>query len=356
MSRRIIISGGGTAGSISPLLGVVDELRRRDPTINWLLVGTAAGPERDLAEIAGLPFHSIPAGKWRRYWSWKNFSDLGSLWQGFRAARQIVASWRPDTIVTAGSYVSVPLVWAGKLAGSKILIHQQDVRPGLANRLMAPAADVITVTFEQSLRHFPAAKVRYTGNPVRADILRGDPVEGRRLFQLQSGLPTLLVLGGSTGSSFLNHLVSAVAYRLVNDWQIVHLTGRDRDFVELQDERYHRYDFLTWEMPHAMAVANVVVSRVGLGTLTELAALGKPCLFVPMPGTHQEDNAQLLAQLKAGLVVDQDQLNPATFHEQLERLRKNAVERRVFGDNLHQLYRPDAVEQIGQVILQLRPQ
>ncbi len=351
--RRIIISGGGTAGSVTPLLAIASELRQRDPTVELLFVGTRTGPEQALAELANLPFRTLSAGKFRRYWSWRNLTDVAEIFRGFWAARRLVADWRPDTIVTAGAAVSVPLVWAGKLAGCRILVHQLDVRPGLANRLMAPWAKVVTVTFESSAKYFPAGRTVYVGNPVRPEILAADPVQARAQFRLQPNLPTLLVLGGSTGSNFLNSLVGAVAFRLVRDWQIVHITGRERDFVELQDTRYHRVDFLTWELPHVMAAADLVVGRAGLGTITELAALGKPAILIPLPETHQEENAAVLAKLKAGVVLAQNRLQPNDFYRLLEHLRKHPSELTQLGHNLHQLYRPEALSRLVDLILKL---
>lgn len=355
MKPRILITGGGTAGTFTPLLAVVDWLRQHQPAAEWLFVGSSQGPESSLAEAAGIPFQAIPAGKLRRYWSAQNFYDVGNFWQGFAAARKIIRDWRPQVVLSAGSYVSVPVVWAAKLAGCRVLIHQQDVLPGLANRMMARFADRITVSFAQSKSSFPSRKVLVTGNPVRPDILKGSRDEGLKIFHLNPGLPTLLVIGGSTGSQFINNLVGTTGYRLVQHWQVIHLTGSGRDFVELEDERYHRYDFLTWQMPHAMAVADVVLNRAGLGTLSELAALARACIFIPMPNTHQEANARMLSDLKAGIVLDQAKLDPAEFVALMERLRDEPNERAYLGKNLHQLYRPDAVDQIGKLVLDLLP-
>lgn len=350
---RIMISGGGTAGTVAPLLALVEHFRKENIEAEWLFVGSDAGPERTLAESVNLPYRAIPSGKLRRYGSWQNIADIGQVWKGYRASQRLIKSWNPDLIISAGSYVSVPLIWAGKLAGVKTLIHQQDVLPGLANRLMARAAGVITVSFETSKKSFPERKTHYTGNPVRLDILHGKREEAIRLFQLKPNLPTLLVIGGSTGSQYINSMIGAVAYRLVQHWQIIHVTGFQKDFVELQDDRYHPVDFLTWEMPHVLAVADMVVCRTGLGTVTELAALGKPAMFIPLPDTHQEINAQLLKRYKAGQVVAQSDLSPNTFFDTLEYLRKNTTVRHQLGLNLHQLYRPDAAEKMTTLIMNL---
>ncbi len=351
MTHRILLSGGGTAGSVTPLLAVHAYLTQQDPSIEWLFVGTDTGPERALAEAANLPFRTVRAGKLRRYWSWKNISDWSNLYQGYRQARELIREWKPTVVVSAGSYVSVPIAWAAKLHRIPVVIHQQDVRPGLANRLMAPAASRITVSFESSLRHFPKSKSIFTGNPVRSEFLHADAARGRELLDLNSRLPVLVVLGGSTGSSALNSLVSTIGYRLVQHWQVVHLTGSARDFVELQDPHYHVVQFLTWQLPHLMAASDLVVSRAGLGVITELGALRRAAIILPMPGTHQEDNAALIDRRHAGLVLQQSGLTSEDLYQAIEALRIDPARRQHYAHNIHQLYQPNALEQLSQVIL-----
>lgn len=349
--QRIILAGGGTAGSVTPLLAVAEHLRQERPQVELLFLGTDNGPERMLAESASIAFRTIPAGKLRRYWSWQNLGDLLHLWRGFLASRKIIKEWKPDVILSAGSYVAVPVAWAGHWAGCRVVIHQQDVRPGLANRLMMRAADTITVSFLTSVKDFKHRHVVYTGNPVRSAILSGSVEQGRELFHLDPHLPTVLVLGGGTGSRFINTLVSSVAHRLVEHVQIIHLTGPLRDWPELQHRRYHRYNFLTWQIPHAMAVATIVISRAGLGTMTELAALGKPTVFIPLPDTHQEDNASLVEELKAGIVLEQHELDENVLLKTIIDLVGDQTMCQVYGGNLHQLYRADAVAHLAAIVL-----
>jgi len=355
MIPRILLTGGGTAGSVTPLIALAEHIRASYPTANFLFVGSQRGPERILAEAAGLPFQSISSGKWRRYWSVRNLTDLGRIWRGYRAAGKIIASWHPTIIISAGSFVSVPIVWAGHRAGIRIIIHQQDIRPGLANRLMTAAADLITVSFEQSLKNFPKHKVQLIGNPVRPEILRGSAIKAQEIFHLEPATPTLLVMGGGTGSNFLNQLIGSLAFQLVKQWQVIHLTGSERNYPELHDERYHRYDLLTWQIPHALAAATVVLSRCGLGAMTELAALSKAAIFVPMPDSHQDENAQIIRDLQGGIVYEQDQLSSAKFFASIESLRKNPAERTRLGTNLRQLYRADALERLAAIVISLQP-
>lgn len=353
MRKKILLTGGGTAGSVTPLLAIAEQITALDPEVEFLFVGTASGPERVLVEASTIPFHSIPAGKLRRYWSWQNFTDLRRTWEGYRQARAIVNWWRPDVIVAAGSFVSVPVAYAGWRAGCRLLVHQQDVRAGLANRLLSRMADIVSVTFEKSLADFPPAKVRLTGNPIRPEILSGSIRQAKQLFKLESKIPVLLALGGGTGSLFLNELVSQSAIQLIKDWQIIHLTGPGREYLSLKDQRVHQFDFLTWQMAHALAVADVVVARAGLGTITELAALGKKSVIIPMPGTHQEANAKFLSEAQAAIVLPQTTLTPEIFQKQLLDLLQDDQLQKKISANIHRLYRPDAAKTIGQLVLHL---
>ena len=346
MIYRILLSGGGTAGSVTPLIAIAEQIRRQRSAVEFLFLGSANGPERVLAAAARLPFESIPSSKLRRYWSWSNITGLGRLWRGYRQAADIIRRWSPQVAVTAGSFVSVPVIWAAHRHGVRTLVHQQDVRPGLANRLMAPAADLITVAFKASARAFPQDRVRWTGNPVRSDIMAGDSTRGRELFHLPTSARVLLVLGGGTGSAAINGLVGSIAYRLVRQWSVIHVTGPTRDFVELHSPHYHRYPFLTWELPHALAAADVVVTRAGLGALSELAARGSAAIFIPLPDSHQEQNAQVVAEASAGIVLDQRVSIQSRLEEALERLRQNPGERRRLGNNLRQFYNPAALTQL----------
>jgi len=302
---RILFVGGGTAGSVTPLIAIRDTIAATSPRTTFLFVGGADGPERRLATSAGINFRSIPAGKWRRYFSLRNFSDLWRTFSGFLAAKSILREYRPDVIVSAGSYVAVPVIWAGKSLGIPSVIHQQDVTPGLANRLCQPAANIVTVAFEQSTSAYPKSKVVWTGNPVRPGLLGRSRSAARRRFGLNDHLPVVLAFGGSTGALRLNQLIAESGLGLVQHVQILHITGQRDNSFHISDANYHPIEFLTEEMGDAYAAADLVVCRAGLSTLTELAALGKPAVVLPIPKTHQEANAKFFAGRGAIVTLDE---------------------------------------------------
>lgn len=355
MTHRILLSGGGTAGSVTPLLALASEMHRRRVDLEFLFIGTLHGPERQLVEAANIPFQTINSGKLRRYWSWKNVSDVWNIWRGYRQAKKIICDWQPQVAVTAGSYVSVPIIKAAQQQGVKTLVHQQDVQSGLANTLMASKADVITTAFEISRSTFPKNKTFWIGNPVRTEMLRGDVKRARNFFELNEKFPVLLVLGGGTGSEKINAMLAEVCDQLTPKWQIIHLTGQSRINSIVARTNYKPYEFLTEEMADALAVADVVVTRAGLGIISELSANSKPAIIIPMPDTHQEKNAQLISDNAAGVVIHQDEDFAKKLLAALEKLRQDPDAAKVLGVNLNKLSKPDALARLADYVIGLLP-
>ncbi|MBI3115503.1 MAG: undecaprenyldiphospho-muramoylpentapeptide beta-N-acetylglucosaminyltransferase [Candidatus Kerfeldbacteria bacterium] len=350
-TRSIVFGGGGTAGSVTPLLAVAEQLQRRRAA-RCVFVGTARGPERTLVRAAGFAFVAIPAGKLRRYRSWSNVVDV------FRAAAGLVASVRllrrekPDVVVGAGSYVSVPLGWAARALGIPVLIHQPDVLPGLANRLLARFAQTITVTFPQVQKRFPAGRTIVTGNPVRAAVVAGDRERGRARFSVPPGRPVVLCLGGGTGALTLNRLIASAAPAISSRASLIHVTGVGKAPAVEPVAGYQPVAFLTTDLPDVLAAADVVVSRAGLGTLSELAALRKPVIVVPLPDSHQEANAKYLAEAQAALILDQSTLTPDGVVAAVRTLLDDRVQRTSLGTRLHDLI-PNGTASVANEVLTL---
>lgn len=351
---RVLLAGGGSGGSATPVLAVGLALRARRPHAAVLFVGTATGPERALAAAAGFPFAAVAAGKLRRYWDWRNLADLGRVPLGVLQAWRLVRRFRPQVAFGAGGFASVPPLIAAALAGVPVAIHQQDVEPGLANRLLVPWARHISVAFPESRRHFPRERTVVRGNPVRPTILAGDPARARARFGLEPDTPTLLVMGGGTGALELNRRVAAAVPLLTVFCQVLHLTGRGRAVPPAWPHpRYHAYEFLVEDMADALAVADLVISRAGLGAISELAALGKPMVLVPMPGSHQLANAHAVARAGAARVVDQAALTPERLAGLVRELLDDAPARGALGAAARRLLPADAAERLADDLLQL---
>ncbi|MDD5251361.1 MAG: glycosyltransferase [Patescibacteria group bacterium] len=347
----ILFTGGGTLGSVTPLLAVAAELKRRDPKISLHWFGTATGPERPFVEAAGLAFHALSSGKLRRYFSWKNFVDLWRITRGFFEARRLLTELHPDLVVSAGGFVAVPVVWAAATLRIPIHIHQLDLRPGLANRLTAPFAASVSVTYDKSLRDYRRAHPVWTGSPVRSEIFGGVRADAERLWGLEPGRPVVLVVGGGTGASGLNELARRATPFLAERVEILHVTGAGKAEVSFTHPHYRQVELLTDDLKHAFAAADVVVTRAGIGFLTELAALGKAMIIVPMPGTHQEENAAYFAAAGAAVVLNEKITFSKAFADEVLALLNDSAKRQALATAALALNRADAAERLADLLL-----
>lgn len=350
MSRRILFVGGGTAGPVTPLLAVMRELQRRDPDASFHWVGTYKGPERALIAREHIAFTPILSAKIDRFFSLRNFIApllfIASCWQ----ARRILKDERPNVIVAAGAFVSVPVVWMGKLMKIPAIIHQLDVRPGLANKLSAPAAKAITVTFPSSLKDFSETKTTCTGAPVRPEIL----IPKTNVLPLRTDKPVVLIFGGGTGAQAINEFTASSIDELTQHAQIIHITGKGKGSGKIDKPDYHPFDFLAEEMGEALHKADIVVTRAGLGTFLELAALKKPAIVIPIPNSHQEDNAAMLWEAQAAVVLDQTQLSPQEYANKIVSLLNDRQKQAQLSANITKFYQPDSavkiVDKIGEIL------
>ena len=353
---KILFAGGGTLGPVTPLLAVIDELERLQPNVECVFVGTPTGPERRLVEEAGIRFIALDAPKLRRYLDVRTllapFSFLGALWR----ADRLLAAEKPRVVVGAGGYVQVPIGLAAILRGVKILIHQQDVVPTLSNQLLAPIVDVITAVFDVSLKSFPKRKTSVIGNPVRRLIEEGDRATGLRKLDFSDERPLILALGGGTGSAFLNGKIAAALPQLTGFANVAHLTGFEKAAplppIE-HPERYRRIEFIGADIAHVLAAADVVVCRAGMGTLTELAALKKPVVLVPIADSHQEKNAEAVVEHGGARMFRERDLSPEALADALRDLLKKPDDARRLGSALQALFRPDARAVLAEKILSL---
>lgn len=334
---RIVCTGGGTLGSVTPLLALVPYLRAAGHALSW--IGTYTGPERLLIEKEGVPFYAIVAPKLRRYFTFKYillpFESLiacvQSLW--------LVMRLRPELVLSAGGFVGVPVAWVARMCGARVIVHQQDVDVGLANRCTFPIASVVTTTLQHHRAHIRHRRVEWIGNPVR------DLTPTTHVFTHLG--PTIFVFGGGTGAVGINSVVSD---ELCEFATVIHATGKGKASARIKASRYFAYEFLGEEMKEALHRADVVVCRAGLGTLSELAFLKKAAIVIPLPGTHQEHNAQLLREHHAAIVCDQDSLTAHTLASQVNALLRDTALRKNMGIALQEIFPPHAAEKYVAVI------
>ncbi len=356
-NNQIIFSGGGTLGSVTPLIAVYEQMKIRQIDFRAVWFGTRTGPEKKIIEEYGISYQVLISGKLRRYFSMENLFLPFQLSIGLLQSLFLLILSRPCLILTAGSFVSVPLVWAAWLLGIPVLVHQQDIRVGLANKLMAPFAKKITVAFENGLSQFSAKKTFWTGNPIRPSLREADKKAAFKALDWDSDRPVVLIFGGGTGAEALNRLVYESLPYLTGICNVLHITGKKRDLgfkipadPQIQ-ARYRRYEFLSQGMANAYAVADLVVARGGLSTLSELAALKKAAILIPMPDTHQEDNMKMIRNKKAALVLDQKKLNARDFTIQIKMLLTDLPARRQMAERLNQLLPADAENKIIELLI-----
>ena len=364
-NMRVLFTGGATLGPVTPLLAVAEEVKKFTvhgaQFTEMLWVGTRKGPERKLVEEAGISFSWIWAPKLRRYFDVRNFFAPLALHLATKIAWFRLLRMRPDAIVTAGGFVGVPVVWAAwwlRMFGIRIpvLLHNQDVRWSLANKLVAPFVKRITCALPDTVPVRWKRKSVWTGNPVRALVLQGNKARGLKMCGFSDRLPTIMVVGGGTGAMRLNEIVVEALPELVKKFQVIHITGRGKSQItnhksqtnpKFEITNYCCFEFVTSEMGDLLAASDVVVTRAGMGVLTELAALGKPMVIVPIPGTHQEDNARYFAKKGGAVVLDQDGLSGKKFVSAFENLFGQLGVMQEMGERGKELSRLDSARAVA---------
>ncbi len=354
---KIILSGGGTLGPVIPLLAIAEAYKKNFPDAEFVWVGTKNGPEKPVVIQAGLPFFVIGAGKWRRYFSLLNLADILRIVVGFFQSLLFLWQEKPDALISCGGFVSVPLHFAGWLLGIPAWVHQQDVRVGLANKLMFPFAQKITTALSDTATRLPRKKTEWIGNPSRNLTVAPETSRNviRAQFNIPPNVPVIFALGGGTGSSSINKIILEALPQWPKDWHVIHLLGRERP-RELSERaaqtfsNYHVFDFFTYEMKLAYAIADVVVARAGFSTLTEVAQLSKPSVILPMFGTHQEDNARVFANHGGIVMLAQGEDSGLKLAKIVNDLITHPEERLSLGDRIHTLLPRAKDEKIVEII------
>ncbi len=305
MKKTIVFSGGYTLGPVTPLLAMAEALPKQEYDFFW--IGTANGPERQLVEEANIPFASIQSGKLRRYVSVHSFIDTIRIGIGILQSIRLLKTHKPALCITAGGFVSVPVHIAAKILHIPTLVHQQDIEPGLANKLMARWANIVSAATEASAIGLFGQKPVVMGNPVRLFIKKGSAVKGKQFARISSKEPVILAVGGGTGAEAINSYVRAMVPAVKGRAQVIHLSGMKRNHAALNVlagscDWYHHLPFLSKELPDVLASADLVISRAGFGMLTELSAVKKIAILIPKQG-HQERNADHVAAHNGAIIV-----------------------------------------------------
>lgn len=316
MSKKIILTGGGTAGHVTPNLALLPKLRAEGYEIHY--IGTANGIEKTLVgDLEGVTYHAISAGKLRRYFSLKNLTDPFRVIGGIFQARRIIRGIKPDVVFSKGGFVSVPVVIAAK-GIAPIVAHESDYTPGLANRITAKFADRICMTFEDTLKYVGKKGV-HTGTPIRPELYGGSRRRGLDFTGFSGEKPILLAMGGSQGAQAINEALRAALPRLTRTFDIIHLCGKGKRDDSIKEPGYVQYEYISEELPDLFAAADIILSRAGANAIFEFLALAKPALLIPLPLSASRGdqilNAGYFARKGYAMTLDQSDLTPDTLFE-----------------------------------------
>ena len=290
--KKILLTGGGTAGHVTPNLALVPYLKEEGFEIEYM--GSYEGIEKRLVEEAKIPYYGISSGKLRRYMDVKNLTDPARIIKGLFEARHYMKEQKPDIVFSKGGFVSVPVIIAASEYHIPIVIHESDLSPGLANKLSIPRATKVCYSFPETSQYLSHSKAVLTGLPVREELKRGSKEQGLKMCAFTASKPTLLVIGGSLGSVAVNKAVRSVLPELLKTFSVIHICGKDKMDPSLQDtEGYRQFEYVGEELPDLFAAADIVISRAGANVINELAALRKPSLLIPL-GTNASRGDQIL--------------------------------------------------------------
>ena len=279
--KKIVMTGGGTAGHVTPNIALFDSLQKDGYEIHY--IGSYEGIEKGLIEDKKIPYYGISSGKFRRYRSWKNLTDPFRVLHGFFQARRLLGRIRPNVVFSKGGFVSVPVVMAAKTRHIPVIIHESDLTPGLANKLAMPSATKICCNFPETLPYLPKEKAVLTGSPIRQELLHGNKQAAKNFCGFTGDLPILMVMGGSIGSVYINNAIRGCIDTLLTKYQIIHLCGKGNIDESLKDKKgYAQFEYISENLPDLFAAADLVVARAGANSICELLALHKPNILIPL--------------------------------------------------------------------------
>lgn len=324
--KRIILTGGGTAGHVTPNIALLPRLRELQYDIHY--IGSYNGIEKELIEQFGIPYHGISSGKLRRYFSVQNFTDPFRVLKGFGEAKKLIRLLKPDVIFSKGGFVSVPVVVAGKQCKVPVIIHESDMTPGLANKLSIPSAVKVCCNFPETVELLPSDKAVLTGSPIRQELLEGDAEKARDFTGFTSDKPVILVIGGSLGAVAVNNAVRSNLPELLKDFQIIHLCGRGKLDPTLNNlNGYVQYEYIKDELKDLFALTDIVISRAGANAICELLALHKPNLLIPLSANASRGdqilNARSFERQGFSMVLEEEDITNEKFLSCVHTLYEN---------------------------------
>ncbi len=324
--KRIVLTGGGTAGHVTPCIALLPELQKEGFDIQY--IGSYDGIERRLIEAYQVPYHGISSGKLRRYFDLKNLSDPFKVIKGYFEASRLLKELKPDIIFSKGGFVTVPVVYAAKKHKIPIIIHESDMTPGLANRLALPHATKVCANFPETVKYLPETKAVLTGTPIRKELFSGNRIKGLNFCNFTANKPVILIIGGSTGSKAINEAVRSLLPTLLQDYQVIHLCGKGN--LEERFKKtggYVQFEYIKDELNDLFAAADLVISRAGANAICEILALRKPNILIPLSAAASRGdqllNAESFERQGYSYVLKEEDMSPQALMDAIKNVLGN---------------------------------
>jgi UDP-N-acetylglucosamine--N-acetylmuramyl-(pentapeptide) pyrophosphoryl-undecaprenol N-acetylglucosamine transferase len=348
--KQIILTGGGTAGHVTPNIALLPSLAQAGYKVSY--IGSYNGIEKQLIEDLGISYYGISSGKLRRYKSLKNLSDPFRVLAGYFQSRRLIKKLKPDIVFSKGGFVSVPVVLAAAHKHIPVIIHESDMTPGLANRIAMKSASKICCNFPETLKYLPENKAVLTGSPIRHELLLGNKLAGLKLCGFNTSKPIILVVGGSTGAVKVNNAVREILPELLKRFQVVHLCGKGKTDNSLNNiPGYIQFEYISKEMRDLFAMSDLVISRAGANAICELLALRKPNLLIPLSANASRGdqilNANSFREHGYSSVITEEEITPEKLLAAVNDLYKN---RQSYIDAMEASPQSDAINKIMSLI------
>lgn len=348
--KHIVLTGGGTAGHVTPNIALIPGLKEKGYTISY--IGSYDGIEKKLIEELGIPYYGISSGKLRRYFDLKNFSDPFRVLKGFGQAKKLLKELKPDVVFSKGGFVTVPVVIAAKKCRIPAIIHESDMTPGLANKLCLPSAAKICCNFPETAESLPGDKAVLTGTPIRQELMNGNARAGKEFCGFTQDKPVLMVIGGSLGAASVNEHIRHILPELLKEFQVIHLCGKGKTDESLNGtEGYVQYEYIKKELPDLFALADIVISRAGANAICEISALKKPNLLIPLSAKASRGdqilNARSFQRQGYSMVLEEEEITDETL---LDAIRRLYADRQTFIDAMSNSSHVDSIRKIIDII------
>ena len=345
--NKIVLTGGGSTGHVAVNLALIPILKRDNWEIHY--IGSKKGIEKDLIEnVDGVKYHSIPTGKLRRHFSFRNITDAFRVLGGCIQSVFKIASIRPNVAFSKGGFVSVPVMFGAWVNRVPAISHESDLTPGLANKLVQPFVTTIFTTFPETAKYIKSGKGKFLGPVIRQDLKDGNNKNAKRLLSITNDKPIILVMGGSLGAKKLNDLVRDNLDNLLKDYNIIHATGKDGYDSSIKREGYYQFEYLKEELKDILAASDIVMSRAGANSIFEFLYYKIPMLLIPLPAGasrgDQVDNAKSFANSGFALVLEEKYINDEIFLEKINELNlrkqefKTSMGKFEFKDTVSEIY------------------